>query len=86
MIGPPQAHVSSTRAAGSLLINTVADPFTIGCGNAGVARSVRRAAGSFATRTVGQQGGMIGIGTGAGGGGAGGGAGKVQACKSVTRA
>jgi len=74
-ITPPQATVSPTRAAGILLIKTDIDPFKIGCGKAGLHKSVIRAAGSLPTSTVAQHGGMIGSGTGTGTGGAGGGPG-----------
>ena len=63
-------HKSPIRAAGSFWINTVAEPFAIGCGGkfaTGGAiipthRSVTRAAGIEQTKTVGAHGGMIGRG------------------------
>lgn len=79
MITPPQAQLSKTRAAGIPPMKTELDPFTIGCGLAGVQKSMTRAAGLPPTITVGQHGGMMGIGTGTGTGGAGGGAGMRHA-------
>jgi hypothetical protein len=60
-IEPPCAVISPMRAAGSLLIITVSDPFTIVSGGpTQVAMSVTRAAGILPIRTVTAQGGRIG--------------------------